>query len=93
MYIYIYMYVFKNICIDMYVYIYIHIHFSGFVYFLHFLAARVSSFCLRKGVACHETIVDALFGGMNMNPDDLVLLVDCLPNRQGHFFSCNHVNG
>ena len=52
-----------------------------------FAAARVH-FSVRKGAACHERIVEALLGGMNMKPDDSVLLVDCLPNRHCSFHSC-----
>ncbi|CAK9078225.1 unnamed protein product [Durusdinium trenchii] len=35
----------------------------------------------QKGIPCHETIVEALLAGMTLNPVDVVMLVDCLPNR------------
>lgn len=36
---------------------------------------------MRKGVPCHEQIVEELLSGMEMDPAAKILLVDCMPNR------------
>lgn len=38
---------------------------------------------IRKGLPCHEAIVDALLDGLEPGDDDRFILVDCLPNRRG----------
>lgn len=50
--------------------------------FLSCFIISLSCFILRKGVICHQKIVESLLEGMQIGAGDKILLIDCLPNRQ-----------
>ena len=41
----------------------------------------LSCFLPRKGIVCHQKIVEGLLEGLEIGAGDKILLVDCLPNR------------